>query len=316
MASELANPMDPFLRGVGASVPMIATAQAPGRYIRRAQREKFFTYLHAFQPGIKEGWIAGAINIADSFNVDGDADFCVAKQARLAFDTNNQVQLDDSIQFQVSPVSEGFNFVETYLAAYGSGRFPNQLSTPLVLPRSAIFTALASNRSASGLLSTIYFAHHGYKLYRNPFIPQRVYRQQKPYTYAASWGGSLSGAKAAVPAASTDIFALRTDGDSDFDVRRITITSDAAITIQIRTDDDNWFLRALRGELFGASAIQSNVAPDFTTSGELPFFLPVPRLVSGAGYINVQVTNQDAVNANRVQVTFWGTRLYPAGGIN
>jgi hypothetical protein len=320
MASELeralANPMDAWLQGPTSGLRAIATGQPPGIYQRKPQNAKFFTYIHEFVPGTTQSWVAGAVNIANSFNIDGDAKFAVMKQARLAFLEDNTEVDDDTIKFQVSPVSEAFNFTETFLANYGSGRFPNQLATPMVLPRTAIFTALASNRNAAALLSTIFFAHFGAKIYDNPFVGPRVYRQQKPYIYPATFATGLENSKPSLPSASTDIFTLRTDGDSDFDVRRITVVSDAPVTVQVRTDDDNWFQRAIRGELIGGSFIAGPGAVG-TVAGELPFFLPVPRLVSGAGFINVQVTNLDAGEvANRCQVCFWGTRLYPAGGVN
>jgi hypothetical protein len=196
---------------------------------------------------------------------------------------------------------------------YGDGRFPSQLQTPIVLPRNAIYTAKASNRNNLGVATTILIAHFGAKVYRNPYLGVRRYRQQKPYTYVANFT-PFDGGKGQIAAGATDIFTLRLDGDSDFDVRKLTVSSDASVLIQIRTDDDNWFLRPIRSELLGGGFVDVPTVAG-TTSGELPFFLPVPRLITAAGYINVTVTNLDAVNPIDCQIGFWGTRLYPGGGI-
>lgn len=317
MASESAN----LTRGMAAfaaspfNVPdAIATGQPAGEYVRRPQNAKFFTYLHQFIPGTTTGWTAGAVQIRDQFQIDGDADFHVLKQARLGFNADLSENLGDTIAFEVSPVSESFNFVETYLSMYGSGRLPNTLQTPMVLPRNAVFTAKASSRLNDGeAAASIYFAHHGAKVYRNPILGFKKYRQQKYYTYVANFT-PFDGGKGTIAAGQTDIFTLRLDGDSDFDIRKLTIVSDASILFQVRTDDDNWFSRPMRGELFGQTPV-NNVGVNLTSSGELPFFLPVPRFISAAGYINVTVTNLDPANAINCQIGFWGTRLYPAGGI-
>ena len=117
-----------------------------------------------------------------------------------------------------------------------------------------------------------------------------------------------------IPAGQVGVFTLRFDGDSDFDVRKITLVSDAPITFQVQSDDDNWFQRPIRSELLGGSQIE---VPGGTGifSGELPFMLPHPRFVTKAAYLNVTVSNLDVVNSNRVQVAFWGTRLFPGGGV-
>lgn len=298
----------------GAVLPgRVNTGQPSGTYIRRPQDAKFFTYLHAFTPNVGQ-WVAGAVGARDSFQVDGDAEFHVLKQAILAFDANGQ-RLGDTVAFEVSPVSEGFNFLEMFLSGYGSGPRPGIVPTPLVLPRSAIFTAIANNRNNTATLPTILVAHFGAKVYRNPYLPQRVYRQQKPYAYSATYSAFAGTAGSGViPASGVGIVSLRTDGDSDFDVRKITVVSDAPVTVQVQSDEDKWFLRPLRSELLGGSLIEVGGALGFV-SGEYPFIMPVPRLISGAGYINTTLTNTDAVNAVRAQVVFWGTRLYPAGGV-
>lgn len=309
MAAFAASPFD---------VPQaISTGQPPGRYVRQPQNTKFFTYQHQFIPGTTVGWGAGALGIRDSFQVDGDADFHILKQAVLAFEDDEiapgTIVLGDTLSFEVSPVSESFNFTETFLSQYGTGRLPSQLQTPIVLPRNAVYTAKASSRNNLGVATRILIAHFGAKVYRNPYIGARVYRQQKPYTYVANFT-AFDGGAGQIAAGSTAIFTLRTDGDSDFDVRKMTVVADAPVTIQVRSDDDNWFHRPIRSELLGGSQIEVFGAQG-SISGELPFFLPVPRLITAAGYINIQVTNSDVVNAIDCQIGFWGQRLYPAGGV-
>lgn len=317
MASELAQRTTPPAMAAFAASPFdvpqaIATGQPPGRYQRRPQNTKFFTVVHQFIPGTTVGW--PGLGIRDLFQVDGDADFHILKQAVLAFGTETGIiNLGDTVAFEVSPVSESFNFVETFLSNYGTGRLPSQLQTPIVLPRNAVWTAKASQRNNGNLTNTILIAHFGAKVYRNPYIGERVYRQQKPYTYMANFT-AFDGGAGQIAAGSTAIFTLRTDGDSDFDVRKLTVVADAPVTLQVRSDDDNWFSRPIRSELLGGSLIEVFGAQG-SISGELPFFLPVPRLVTAAGYLNVAVTNSDVVNPIDCQIGFWGQRLYPAGGI-
>lgn len=317
-------------RGIGPGGSMAAFANSPfqppqevntgqpfGRYVRRPQITKFFTYLHQFVPNVTQGWVAGAQAIRDSFQVDGDADFHIMKQAVLAFDANGTLVGRDTLAFEVSPVSEAFNFSETFVASYGSGRLPNQIGRfPLILPRNAIYTCKATQRSIAvgGQPPTILIAHFGAKVYRNPYLSAKTYLQQKPYTYVANFT-AFDGGVGQIAAASTAIASLRTDGASDFDVLKVTVAADAPVTIQVRTDENNWFLRAIRGELLGASQITALGGPTFTWTGELPFMMTVPKLVTAAGYINVQVTNLDTVNPINCQVSFWGQRLYPAGGV-
>jgi len=295
----------------------INTGQPFGRYVRRPQITKFFTYLHQFVPGTTVGWVAGALQIRDAFQVDGDADFHIMKQAVLAFDNDGTLVGRDTLQFEVSPISEAFNFREQFVASFGTGRLANKMGRfPLILPRNSIFTAKASQRSivVGEQPPTILIAHFGAKVYRNPYLGAKTYLQQKPYTYIANFTAFDEGV-GQIAAASTAIATVRTDGASDFDVLKVTVVADAPVTIQIRTDENNWFLRPIRSELLGGSQITALGGPGFTWSGELPFDMTVPKLITAAGYINVQVTNLDAVNPIDCQVGFWGQRLYPAGGV-
>lgn len=311
----MANPMDRLLnssvdpsggRGGFTSYDRLGG----GGFVREADHSKFFTYLHRFEP-----LVLGARGVIDQFQVDGDAEFWINKQAVLAFD-NVGLRRGATVQFQVSPISEAYNFVETFLSNLGSGRFPNQFppGSPIVLPRNAIFSALASDRNNPQIASTIFIAHFGGKVYSRQIVSARRYRQRKPYLYVANFSDFANPTDKTIPAGQAGVFNLRTDGDSDFDVRKITVVSDAPITLQVQSDDDNWFQRPIRSEMLGGSLIEIPGA-NGTFSGELPFMLPHPRFITKAGYINITVTNLDQVNPNTVQVVFWGTRLYPGGGM-
>ena len=310
-----ANPMDQMLRssvdpsrGQGGFTAYDRAAGAP--FVREADHSKFFTFIHQFNP-----LALGAVGVIDQFQIDGDADFHINKQAVLAFD-NVGTRRGDTVQFQVSPVSESYNFVETFVSNLGSGRFPNQFppGSPIVLPRNAIFSALASDRNNPQIQTTLFIAHFGGKVYQRAIVPARRYRQRKPYLYVANFSNFGNPTDKTIPAGQVGTISLRTDGDSDFDVRKITIVSDAPITFQIQSDDDNWFQRPIRSELLGGSLIEVPGA-NGTFSGELPFMLPHPRFVTKAGYVNFTVTNLDQVNPNTVQIVLWGTRLYPGGGM-
>jgi hypothetical protein len=309
------NPMDRFL---GSSVDPSGgrggfttyDRASGGRFVREADTSKFFTYQHQFNP-----LALGAIGVIDQFQVDGDADFWINKQAVLAFDAVG-TRRGDTVTFQVSPVSEAYNFVETFVSNLGSGRFPNQFppGSPIILPRNAIFSALASDRNNPNVQTTLLIAHFGGKVYQRAIVPARAYRQRKPYLYVANFSSFGNPTDKTIPAGQVGTISLRTDGDSDFDVRKITVVSDAPITLQIQSDDDNWFQRPIRSELLGGSLIEVPGA-NGTFSGELPFMLPHPRFITKAGYVNFTVTNLDQVNPNTVQIVLWGTRLYPGGGM-
>jgi len=309
------NPMDPAL---GSSVdPSSGTGgftaydRMSGRgFVREADYSKFFTFLHSFNP-----LLVGSRAVIDQFQIDGDADFWINKQAVLAFD-NVGTRRGDTVQFQVSPVSESYNFVETFVSQLGSGRFPNQFppGSPIVLPRNAIFSALASDRNNPQIQTTLFIAHFGGKVYTRPIVTARRYNQRKPYIYVANFTSFGNPTDKTIPAGQVGVFTLRLDGDSDFDVRKLTLVSQAPVLVQIQSDDDNWFAKPLRGELLGGSLIETAGA-NGTFSGELPFMLPHPRLVTKAAYINVNITNLDQVNPNAVQLSFWGNRLFPGGGL-
>lgn len=311
----MANPMDRLLdssvdpaRGRGSFTAY--DRASGGLFVREADYSKFFTFIHAFNP-----LALGARGVIDQFQIDGDADFHVNKQAVLAFDALG-TRRGETVQFQVSPVSEGYMFVETYVANLGSGRFPNQFppGSPIVLPRNAIFSALASDRNNPQIQTTLFVAHFGGKVYERPIVTARRYRQRKPYLYTANFTSFGNPTDKTLPAGQAGVISLRTDGDSDFDVRKITVVSYAPITLQIQSDDDNWFQRPIRSEMLGGSLVEVPGA-NGSFSGELPFMLPHPRFVTKAGYVNFTATNQDQVNPNPAQIVLWGTRLFPGGGL-
>lgn len=289
--------------------PPLDTLQPAGVYIRRPQFAKFFTYLHRWEP-----MLLGAVGQNDAFQIDGDADFHILKQAVFTVQTAGGPREGVTVRFQVSPIAEAYNIPEMFLSHLGSGQFPTRYDPPIVLPRNSVFQALVSDRNLISTAVTIFIAHFGAKVYRNPKEVARQYKRRKPFTYVASYDTDFTdvGTSPTIPAGSTAINTIRLGGEADFDVQNLTVVSDAPITLQVMTGDDQWFNRPIRGELLGGSRIEVPGA-ELVYSGALPFYLPVRRLIPAAGYINVTVTNLDAVNPNRVQIGFHGTRLYSQG---
>lgn len=292
----------------------MASESRGGTIIRRPQYGKTYGYLHRFTPNIGQ-WIAGAINARDAFQIDGDSDFLITKQAVLGFDEVGQ-RLGDTVAFEATPASQGLNTREMFLSTLGSGFRPNQINPPIMLGRSAIFTAALSNRNAAGTLPTVIIAHHGVKLYRNPVVGQRLYRSRiSGYRYPAIFADFAGGdGRPPLAAGASDQVTLRIDGDSDFDIRKLIVVSDAPVTVQVITMEDQWFKNPVRSELLGGSRIE-NAGAQGAVAGEYPWFMPADRLVEAASYISVLLTNTDVVNEVQAMVVFEGDKLYPAGGV-
>ena len=287
-------------------LPMTTSAQGLKPPRRPAQFSKFFGYLHRFEP-----LAAAALGIRDIITTDGDSDFLIQKQTVLAFDANG-VRRGDKVRFEVSPLQEGFMSAPTFLSAFGSGRFPWVMApVPIRLPRRGQFVCIADSRNvaqhAGG--TTIYIAHLGAKVYQAPILPAHGYQLAKDFWALMDLTAQGDGT---IPANSTRTVTYVTDDTSDYEIRKLAIVADAAITINFQTVNDNWFARPLRGELLGASLIETTPATVPMFSGELPFILPAPRIIMGGNYLSVTVNNLDTVNAIRCQVVMWGERLYPA----
>lgn len=292
------RPVQSIITGV------IPTAQ-PWRNVKRPeQREKYFAYVHSLTLA------AGAVQQRVTVAMDSESDFILRKLSVLAENRGAKVQLVQT------PLQEAFQSLPMYLSMLGSGRLPFVLNPPIVIPRAAQYTQIFDDRRLA-LVGTnaISIVSHGAKAYDIPFVPRRIYDLAKPFIpYVANFTpddlvtGTGGGTVAANGAASYNI---RIDNDSDFEVQKITAVSDGPFTIQIISDNDNWFLQPIASEHLGASDIELAVAGFF--SGELPFVLPSPRFVSGASYITVQVADTSGA-ANRIMVGFNGPRLYPRGG--
>lgn len=282
-------------------VTPIDTAHSSGSIVRKPQFEKFFAYSHLY-----ETLAASAVGTRRTFTVDPNVShFAVKKTAALADNYAAKVQL------LITPAQESFADTPFYVAHFGTGQYPLILNPPWRIGKNATVTCVADARQLVAAAQNVRIAYHGAKVYPTPVYPLRVYDSSKPATYVANYTDDDGGvgdlaANQVLPTS------IRVDADSDFEVQKVTFVSDAGITVQIRSDGENWFDQDLRSELLGGSVIE-NAAPPMLLSGWAPFILPAPRLITGGGYIITTVSEKGGV-ANRAQILFHGTRYYPAGG--
>lgn len=284
---------------------MLDTNQPHGRIINRAAVfGKFYTYQHIFNPftSAATGTIA-----RQTWTAEGNvAAFHVMRMACLADN------LGDKALLTMSPLGEQWMFDPMYLSHFGSGQFPFNLPTPVVIRRNNIVTCVVTDTKLVAADNTIRLASFGAKMYDTPLIPPRRYANAKPWWYTANFTAQDSG-QGALAANASKTYVVRVDADSDFEVEKLSVVSDAPVLIQIQTDADDWFDQPIRSELLGGSQIELIVPPQ-DPSGWHPFVLPVPRLITGAGYIRTLVSNTVAA-ANRCEIQYHGKRLYPAGGV-
>jgi hypothetical protein len=277
---------------------MPLTSQSHKPITREPLWARPFTYTHEFLP-----LAASAVQQRQSVNIEGNADFAVTGISVMADD------LAAKLRFEVTPLAESFQFLPLYLANLGSGRRPFKFNPPIVLRRNCIFTGIADDRQTIAAANNIRIGYHGLKLYQNPLLPARRYDLGKPFTYIANFT-SDDGGQGPVAANGVAIANLRVDGDSDFEVLKITIVSDGPCTFRPQSAGDvYWFQQELRSELFGGSTIET---PD-PSSGEYPFELPQPYVIPAGGFLATFVTDVSGF-ANRIQVAYTGVRLYPGGG--
>lgn len=280
------------------TVRPISTGQ-PRRAIRRpAQYAKAYAYAHLW-----ETLGSGAVGTRRTFTVDANTAY---------FEVHRIAALADNLAFKVliqaTPMGEMFMTAPLFGAALGGGQRPTILSPPWVMPRNTTITGVADDRQLVAAAQNVRIAYIGAKVYTRPIVPERLYTGVKYFEYCANFTANDDGA-AAIAANQTAIFSLKVDPDSDFEVQKIVVVSDYQVTVQIRTDSDNWFDTDLRGELLGGSEIETPALP----GGWYPFILPAPRLVSGGSYISTSVTDKSGAS-NRCQVIYMGQRLYPGGG--
>ena len=307
----MANPMQPFQAFPGGrpvTAQGVATGQPRVGYQRAAQWGKYFAYLHSFNP-----LPAGSVRAQRAFSVDGSYDFLIQKVSLLA--SNGGVLL----QTQVSPAGELFEYAPIYGSNWGSGQHPELIGNgiPESLSRNSIFTLIATDGQTVPADQNVILCYHGCKVARQQIVPARKYQVAKPFKYPATFDGfttdNAGNPTGPIPAGQTRIFNVTVDQEGDFDVQAITVVSDGPITVMVTSDSDNWFLSPLRSELLGGSLLEA-MPTQGLFSGEWPFKLPGPRLITAAGYITVTVANLDVQNATRAQVVFHGLRCYPAGG--
>ena len=278
---------------------MISTAQ-PWRNVRRPpQKEKYFAYVHTI------ALPAAALQQRVPIAIDSESTFAFRKVSVLADNRGAKVQ------FIQTPLQEAFQSLPSYLSLYGSGRLPMVLSPPIIIPPAAQYTMVFDDRRNVQVgVNNISVVSHGAKMYTRPFTSLNVYDVAKPFVpYVANFTAD-DGGVGPIAANASQSFNIRIDQDSDFECQKIALVADGPLQLQIISDNDNWFLQPIRGEHLGQSNIELAVAAGLF-SGELPFILPAPRFVVGAGYITGQVSDLSGA-ANHVMVGFYGPRLYPS----
>ena len=273
----------------------------PGGRVRRPDiRGKYFCHHVSF-----ETLTASAIDSRDQFVVGAEGiGFEILKTSVLAQNYGAKVLLE------LTPQGQKLSNVPMFLSLFGTGRLPQYWSPGIFLPIATTLVVAADDRQLIAGAQNVRIAFHGRKVYRQPVYPRREYRTYFPYSYVANFTAD-NGGVGALTANGVSILNIPTDGSADFEVRAISIVSDAAITLQVASESDNWFQETMRSELFGGSLVE---LPTDGGSGEYAFRLPAPRFVPGAEPISVYVTEAGGV-ANRVQIAFHGNKLYPKGGL-
>jgi hypothetical protein len=300
---------------MGTDLEQLVTARPvstfqPGRKVtRKAQFGKFFTYFTQVLP-----LAASAVqNRTGSFTSDGKY---------LAFAVQKVACLADSLAAKAflvnQPGGEQFSFDSMYLTHFGGGQYPRIIHPAWMIRANNVVSLVVSDAQVVPAPNNIRIAYFGQKIQATPIVGPMTYHAAKQYVYPALY--TLNDALQVdaqhlgpLAANATRTYTIMVDADSDFEVQAITVASDAAITIQVQTDADNWFDTDILSPLLGGSLIDP-IVPPLDPSGWHPFILPAPRWVQGAGYIKVVATNTVAAPV-RAEVQFHGVRLYPAGGI-
>lgn len=284
---------------------LIVNTNQPQRDIRRAaQYGKFFTYSHSFVPftSAASGTIARTTWTADGQTI-------AFRVLRFAVMADN---LGDKVLFTLTPNGEQIMAEPMYLGQLGAGQFPFNIPQGLEVKRNNVVSAVITDTKLVAANNNVRIAWFGAKMYEQPLVAARRYNNLKPWWYPGNFTAQDSG-RGALTANETRSYTVRTDADSDFEIQKITILADAAVSLQVQTDADDWFDTPLRSELLGGSQIEL-IVPPIDPSGWHPFVLPMPRLIGPAGYIRTVVTNSVGVT-NRCEVQYHGVRLYPAGGM-
>jgi hypothetical protein len=288
--------------------PLLGTFQ-PGQPVRLpALHAKFYTYYVEFAP-----LAGGALGTRAAITVDGKTEGFAVYGVSILADN-----LGAKLFVQTSEAGEALLGLDPmYLSQLGGGQWPTEVRPPWLIRRTGQLIAIADDRQLVAAANTIRVAFHGAKLYRAMLVPPRRYQNSRYFLYPANFTPNDSGPASdpagvgSLAANATRFYTVRVDPVSDFLVTGISIVSDAAVTLQTLSDDDQWYDTPLRSELLGGSLIENPVAP--LASGYRVFRLPAPRFISGGGYIKSIVANQVAA-VNRCEVQYHGIRLYPKGG--
>lgn len=272
------------------------TTQPPWPILRKAVYGKYFAYGFSWEP------LAASATQARRSVTIGGWEYLLMRLAFL-YDRGGA-----KLQMESTPAGLRGSTVPWFLSGSGSGKLPIVLDPGYLLRIGSVLTWIADDRGSAALDNNIYLACHGLKLQKTPVMLPRRYEQADAYIHVANFTADDAG-PGAVGANATTSFSNQIEAESDFEIKKITMVSDGTFTLQITTHEEDWFDTPLRSELLGGSVIEGPLY----ASGEFPFILPQPRMVQGGSYILTRVTDTLGA-ANRIQIFYYGTRLYPKGG--
>jgi hypothetical protein len=296
---------------VGSDRPPGGAIDVPARY------RSFYGITHQFAAG--EATIAltaGQVNVSDTVVIDSTFDFYAIARAAIwapaAAGGQGKVQFKIDRQLLFGGSGGGNDSVGCYLSTIGSGRYPQYLSTPLLVRGKSTFVATLGDFQTVAAALTARFLHYGYIQRRTPIVPRRWYAERRPFRYMADFTaeGPLG---AAITASKTATIPVPIDPDADFEISKVIVVSDGEAKIQIKNADTRaeWFHRAAHVWLLGGTTIDAE-----PPAGAWPFRLPdeAREFVAARGSLSVSAQDLSAAT-NRLQLIFEGHKLYPPGGI-
>src|ERR1700687_4016784 len=114
--------------GAPFATPRLPTTSQPGPFRLPATHEKYFAYLHRFAVGAPSPpLLFGEIGRRDSITIDGDSDFRLKKiaiyeAAADEYGANIGPGVDDTVPFELTPLSEAVTFPPIFLSGIGNGQ--------------------------------------------------------------------------------------------------------------------------------------------------------------------------------------------------
>lgn len=236
-------------------------------------------------------------------DIDRETDFALFRLSALATSFNMRATLRDQ-----NDRIFGQNSIPL-VNLFGTGQWPMRLLAPRMLRRTNQLRVQLTD--ASGAANTVRLLFSGAQVYPSaPFaIPK--FRAAEPYWLALNFGGEATDDLPQVPANGTAQGAIRTPGDSWFEVHRIVIARTGVATIQFATDGyQEWFRRAVHVDLLGASNMTGafdGVASRFPSAWG--YELNPGKLLAPNRAVNVTVTDLSGAG-NPTRVTLHGIRRY------